>query len=120
MSQMTNYSFGTFVYADRPQTPEDVYARIAETFDALKTQHAGTSRPSYAAAGIIWHDNANGTWNMWDGSTDTPIPRKVSVPTTSADDGQPGDWAADGAYLYVYVGDGVTHVWLRIAGVSSW
>jgi len=122
MSQATTYGYGTYVAADAPKSPEQVAARIKDTFDAIASQHAGSSRPSYAVAGMIWHDEDTGVWKMWDGASDTPIPRQVSVPSFPADIGQPGDWAADSAYLYIYVGTGLSggHVWLRIAGASSW
>lgn len=45
--------------------------------------------------------------------------RKVDVPLLSTSSGQPGDWAVDDSYFYVYTGDGSVHTWARVA-VSSW
>ncbi len=44
---------------------------------------------------------------------------KVSVPANATSLGQPGQWAADTSYLYIYTGDGSTHSWRRV-GISSW
>jgi hypothetical protein len=43
----------------------------------------------------------------------TRLARKVTVPASSSDAGQAGDFAADEDYIYVYVGDGVAHQWVR-------
>lgn len=43
----------------------------------------------------------------------TRLARKVAVPATSSDAGLGGDFAADENYIYVYVGDGVAHQWVR-------
>lgn len=44
---------------------------------------------------------------------------KVAVPADSTVAGDPGDFSHDGEYLYIYTGDGVTHSWLKIAGINE-
>lgn len=43
--------------------------------DALHSCHSGTSRPSYATAGMLWLDTTGTPWilNMFDGSDDIPV-----------------------------------------------
>lgn len=44
--------------------------------------------------------------------------RLVSVPVSATSSGEPGDWARDGGFLYVYIGDGETHAWKKSALVN--
>lgn len=45
--------------------------------------------------------------------------QKVAVPASSAGVGLPGQWALDQEWWYAYVGDGVTHLWMRV-GIATW
>lgn len=49
----------------------------------------------------------------------SPFGKKVSVPGSTSASGAPGQWAADTSYVYVYVGDGSTHSWVR-APAAVW
>ena len=44
---------------------------------------------------------------------------KVGIPGSATAAGKPGQWAANSTYLYVYIGDGTTHSWVRTA-TATW
>lgn len=44
--------------------------------------------------------------------------RLVSVPPVTTSPAQPGDFARDAAFFYIYTGNGKTHAWRKIAHVA--
>lgn len=42
-----------------------------------------------------------------------------AVPANCTAAGNPGDFSFDATHVYIYTGNGVTHSWLKIVGVSS-
>ncbi|TMV09812.1 hypothetical protein FGK63_01710 [Ruegeria sediminis] len=79
---------------------------IAQLDGTLISINYGTKKGIAAARG-----GGSGAW--------APLARKVSVPVNSSIAAAPGDWAADGNYIYVYTGDGNTaHSWVRSAAAT--
>lgn len=70
---MSQYDFGTIDPTTKSgtQLAADLNARAA----AMNSQHAGTSRPSYAEAGLIWIDTNTSPphLQLFDGSTDIDL-----------------------------------------------
>lgn len=98
----------------------------------LKTTGSGVIKISNNANGDAAGTLQTGTIDL--GGTDTTLARssagmvsvegnplglKVSVPASASSSGQPGQWAADSSYIYVYTGNGSTHTWVR-ASAGSW
>ncbi|WP_210422022.1 hypothetical protein [Rhizobium leguminosarum] len=69
MTQATIYS----VPLVGPATPTVMAQRIDDNFDAIISGHSGSSRPSYAVAGMVWEDTSVAgtvTVKFYDGSDD--------------------------------------------------
>lgn len=54
MTQATNFSVPT----TGPATPDVMFGRIDNNFEAALTGHSGDSRPTYAEAGTVWQDTS--------------------------------------------------------------
>jgi len=95
-----------------------------QTKQSFKTRTSDFSdRPLRLGSYDLWIDsngmlrkNSGAATSALDGA---PLGEKVTVPPVAATPGKPGQWAADSAHLYIYVGDGATHSWLR-APLSTW
>lgn len=70
---MSQYDFGNL---SSPLSGTTFFNTHLEPWrDALHTLHSGTSRPSYAVAGLIWRDTTSTPWSikMYDGTDDITI-----------------------------------------------
>lgn len=69
MAQATTFSVPTV----GPASPTTMAQRIDDNFNAVRTWHSGSSRPSYAIAGTVWEDTSvtNETrFYLYDGTDD--------------------------------------------------
>ncbi|MNY28956.1 hypothetical protein D3C86_1629680 [compost metagenome] len=71
--------------------------------DRLINTGAGTMEWRYQGSGTGW----------------VPLPQKVAAPATATSAGFPGQFAVTSTFRYDYIGDGVTHSWVRVA-VAAW
>ena len=71
--------------------------------DRLINTGAGTMEWVYQGSGTGW----------------VPQPRKVAAPAATGSSGAPGEYAVTATFRYDYIGDGVTHSWVRVA-VATW
>lgn len=86
---MSQYDFGNL---ESPLSGADLIDTHLEPWrNALHTSHSGSSRPSYASAGMIWVNNSTTPYvvNYFDGSNDTPFmsvdPSTTGINFTSVD-----------------------------------
>lgn len=101
MSQATDWS----VPLIGPCPPDEFAARIDDSFDALLSSHAGSTRPAYAVAGTAWVSTAVAgklKYYVFDGTSDRLI---QTIDTTTGaitysdgitDDALPTAWARIG------------------------
>lgn len=75
---MTQFAFPTINPATHNGT--QLAGWLNDLMPSLWSQHAGSSRPSYAAAGMLWMDDSGSdlVLNVFDGSADTPVARVAS------------------------------------------
>lgn len=81
------------------------------------------SKPLQAGSHHLWWDSFGKVRTKSSAPTSAqdgfPLGQKVTVPASATGSGAPGDWAANSTHLYVYVGDGTTHSWVRTA-LATW
>lgn len=97
----------------------DIYRR-GESFPRLSVFPGSIQFGGGAAATdtTLNRGSVAGTLSVNDGSIAGFVGRRVSVPTTSAQAGKPGDFAVASDYFYFYTGDGTTHSWRRCAALT--
>lgn len=72
MSQPTNINVATSATTGRTE-PANFTTELNAIFNAFLSAHGGSSRPSYAVAGIVWRDTDDGALYLYDGSNDLLI-----------------------------------------------
>ena len=102
---------------ENPNLTGDAFAlEVESAVAALASNHSGTGRPSYAVAGMIWHDTDDQVPKSYDGSSDREVLHRVAVPATSTSAGVVGQIAYDSSWLYICT---AANVWRRVA-IATW
>lgn len=80
---MSQFDFGTINPVTKNGT--ELATDLNTWRDAVHSQHSGTSRPAYAAAGTLWLDTTTTTWvmNLYDGADDIVL-FNINTVTNSA------------------------------------
>ena len=52
------------------------------------------------------------------GAVSSPVMSRVAVPASATAPGRPGDMSNDAGFIYVYIGNGTTHNWVRSAAAT--